>query len=254
MRTHRVILAALALCATMEFMAGGVEAGTVTLTVATNGMTFQFTGTDSFVVDTTTLNADLTKAGSAYQFSLLGADSSQGIKAATGGRLGDFGRVTLGAAGAGGSVTISVSESGFMLPMAKTATMTETLKSKFIGANATDNSFATGTYNGTTSLGAGPLLGSVNNMVQTMAPTASVTVVTPYTLSEVTTFTLSKANADLGFGGTVTINPEPESVVMFVTGMMAPLVALVWRRRGREPGHGKFVPDRRRPAAESSAK
>ncbi len=244
MRTHRVILGSLAFCAMMEFMAGGVQAGTVTVTVATNGKTFQFKGTDSFLVDTTALNKDLTAAGSAYQFSILGTDSSQAIKDATTGRLGDFARVTLGNAGAAGPLTITATEGGFMQPMGKTAVMTEKVNAKFIGANATDNDFATGTYNGTTSLGAGPLFGSVNNMFQTLSAKATITLVTPYSLTEVVTETLSKPNADLGFGGVVTINPEPRSLVMFLTGMIAPLVALGLRHRGRGPGLRKFARDR----------
>ncbi len=71
MRIHRFVLMAVASCAMMALLGGGVRAGTITSTVATSGRLFQFTGTSPLALSSaqlTTLNGDLAAAGSAYTF------------------------------------------------------------------------------------------------------------------------------------------------------------------------------------------
>lgn len=235
MRAHRFVLAILALCSIAAGLDGWVRAGTITLTVATNGKTFKFTGSGTFSPDIAALNKDLTAAGSAYQFTFLLAES---IEKPTIGSLDIGGLVSLGNAGKDGALTLTAMQSGYQQPMGKSGLLTELVKAGFrAGANPTDSLFGTGIYNGTTSLGAGPLLGNVTGKTQRNSSSATISpLVSPYSLTESVTITLSKPNVLLGYEGIVSITPEPSALVLLATGMLTLAVprALV---RIRERGH-----------------
>lgn len=238
MQTHRFFLMVLAFCAMMGISAGEGQAGAVTLTVATNGKTFKLTGNGTFGADVAALNKDLTAAGSAYQFDILVVETiaKPGI-----GSLDVGGKVTLGNAGTDGPLTLTATEGGFSQPQTKTGTMYEVVNGKFSGANATDSIFATGIYNSAPSLGAGPLLGNLNMKFQKQSTSTTISpLVTPYSLTESVTITLSKPKAILGFQGIVSVVPEPSGLILLVTGLLASAGTTVIesRRRGicRSPG------------------
>jgi hypothetical protein len=248
MKKHRGLFLGLGLAALLALSAGEAKAETMTLSVIYGGNTYGFAGDSNAVtVNTTVINGDL--AGSGYTFSNLGASSNWfGSNTSAGGFIADSATLTR-VGGAGGTLTIVVSEGGFTLPTpGPTSTLTNSPTATFAGTTAGDTQMDTGTYtpgSGGSSVSTptstltsnGSTLDS--HSTTTSSPIATYTV--PYTLTLTQNISLtqrsSTAAAD-SIGGNVSVLsshaiPEPASLVMMVTGMPLPLVVIGLLRRRR---------------------
>jgi hypothetical protein len=243
------------LIAVIGFAAGEARAASIMMTIVTNGHTIvvgggqiQSSSATSLTINTAALNTTLHSAaiGSAYTFSTLGASSDfPGATGTKGGFLGVTGTVDLppGQAGAAGSLTITVTETGFTAPpAAPTGLMQEASTAQYTNTSAGDNQSATGTYNAQTLSLASATMTSTGPALNNYSPMTSAPIVpfvSPYDLKQAVTLTLSKNGLDSTdqFAGTVKVTtqavPEPASAVLMLTSLPLPLVVVGLLRRRR---------------------
>jgi len=223
------------------------RAETISITVVANGviipvdpLTTGGSTTNYGTVDLTTLNALLTGAGSAYQFSALGG-SSNWSGAPSGGILSLSGGLFIPVGGVGStSLTITETEDGFISPSGGSGTLNSSSTGNFNDAgpgnshdaNSSFNAITTPTYTVASIItGPDPEGGS--------ASTGIPAFVTPYTLANFASFNLTAsatASPQDSFGVTVkalAAIPEPASLVTMLFGLPLPMVllGLVQRRR-----------------------
>jgi hypothetical protein len=228
---------------------GGREsrAEMITITVVANGVTIPVdpliisgaTSQDYGTVDLTTLNALLSGAGSAYQFSALGGNSNWSGDP-SGGTLNLSGGIFIPAGGSGStSLTITESEDGFISPSGATGTLTSSSTGNYNDAgpgnshdaNSSWNKITTPTYTvASLTGGTDPEKGSSSAAIPAF--------VDPYKLTNFISFSLvptanTQPTDDFGVNAKVVASgtiPEPPSVVMMTLGMPL-LLCVAWLLR-----------------------
>ena len=199
-----------------------------------SGATSQNYGT----VDLTTLNTLMHSAGSVYEFSALGG-SSNWPGASTDGTLTLSGGIFI-PTGAIGSTSLSITEteSGFNTPSGFSGTLLSSSTGNFNDAGPGNSHSASSSFNAITTptyLVASKITGPDPQVGSASTPIPSL--VTPYTLTNVISFSLSSPGASDSFGVTAKVTataiPEPASVVTMLIGLPLPLVGLAWLRRRR---------------------
>jgi hypothetical protein len=256
MKKHRGLFLGLGLVALLGLSASESRAETMTLTVSLNGtQIYSVTGADSQSVtaDTSTggaLNSAL--LGTGYVFT--GLSGSSNWTSTTGGSfsfVSDSGILQAAAGGTGGTLTIVVSEDGFVSPASGTGNqLISNQTAIFTGATSSSTQTYVGNFTDSGSvnqnLGTSPasLLGTTSAAQAATGTLALGAYATPFTLTNTTTITLGSASTDptfpgnVNFTGTTSVTaggviPEPASLVMMVTGMPLPLVVMGLLRRRR---------------------
>lgn len=237
---------------------GGREsrAESITMTIVANGTTILvdpliLSGADSQnygSIDLTTLNSLLVGAGSAYQFSALGA-SSNWSGAPDGGLLNLSGGIFIPKGSTGNAdLTITASEDGFISPSGPTGALASTSTGNFGGASPGDSHDASSSYLGLGTVTAGPytLTTATGSDGEDGAAAAGIpTFVTPYTLQNFISFhltpsTLNSPTDGFSVNAIVRANPvvpEPTSIITMALGLPFPLVLyLAWLRRRHAVG------------------
>jgi len=207
-------------------------------TVSNGGNTLTVTGIVA-------LNAFLAANGSAVQFSSLGASSNfaPGGGDSTGSFVTQTGALFYNTALAGtGVVSVQVFQSGFVLPSGPTGTMTGAATAQYTAAPAGSSETFSSTYNST--VNAVPLTststGTAQNSYNPKSSTNIPTFVTPFELSNLTTFNIlpnpGSSQATDQFAGSTQVNvnsvPEPASIALFLTGNIGLVILSLLRRRG----------------------
>jgi hypothetical protein len=258
MKKHRKIVLGLGLVALLGLSAPELRAETITLSIFLNGSstpTFTVTssGTNaaqSLVVDPGAVNAALAGAGTGYTFSSLSASSDfPGTSGSTGGYLSNTGNLTLAPGTTGGTLQIVVTEGGFTAPASGLPnTLMSAATAIYSGASPASTQSYTGNFVDSSSVNvtSSPTItqtstGAVSNVHFDTVNNTVPTYVTPYTLTNTTTISLTaggNSNANDVFTGKTSIVagnviPEPASLVMMVTGMPLPLVVMGLLRRRR---------------------
>lgn len=221
------------------------RAETISITIVANGFTIPIDplttgGTPKFYgnVDLATLNTLLAADGSAYQFSALGG-SSNWSGAASGGTLTLNGGLSI-PAGMTGSTSLSITEteSGFIIPSGPSGTLASSSTGNFNDAGPGNSHSASSQFNAlpptSTYLVASKSTGPDFEGAGASIPLASFA--TPFTLTNTISFSLTPNSATTptdGFSVTAkaTAIPEPASVVTMLIGLPLPLVGLAWLRR-----------------------
>jgi hypothetical protein len=245
MMKHRGLILALGLTALLGLSARESRAANMTLEVIYGGTTYITTGSATAVTaNLTVLNGDL--AGSGYTFSGL-SGSSNNTTATSNAFVNDSGTLNFAPGGAGGTLTIIVSESGFTAPASGTGnSLSSSQGATYANTTASSSQSDVGNFND----GKG-----VNKSLPTVAPTLFGTTTmsqignattslpayaTPFTLTTTTTISLgasSSSTASDVFTSQTLISsnpvPEPASLIMMLTGMPLPLVVVGLLRRRR---------------------
>jgi len=200
-------------------------------------------------VDVNALNPILAAAGSAYQFSSLGAVSDfPGMNNSMGGFLALNGQVFTPAGGTTGDLglKITVHEDGFTAPTGPSGTLLSTTTGNFGQApGGSHTSFSTfSTTIPALTVSTSPITLSTVTGTEPKAGMNTVGVApvsTLYTLTDTITLALPHSGAgsltqptdSFGVQATITAVPEPASIVLLVTGMPLPLVVMGLFRRFR---------------------
>jgi hypothetical protein len=250
----------LALSAVIGLVGSVARAESITMTISGPGGsilvdTFITGGADSqhygnvLLNGAGSLNAALAAAGYAYTFTALGGGSNWFGTTAQG-NMTLSGGIQI-AAGTGGFTTLTITETedGFTLPTGPAGVLksasTATFTNQVAGAGHTaESQFTGGPPPGTVSAGPYDVLATAaggapgpdhegNGASAALAPVA-----TPYTLTNIITFTLTPSGTldvsdSFGLTATVQTVPEPASIVMFLMGMPLPLVVVGLLRRRR---------------------
>jgi hypothetical protein len=193
--------------------------------------------------DLTLLNAELVAAGSAYQFQ--GLDGSSNWSGAPGGgtlSLGGIISIPVGTPSTTStSLTITETETGFISPSGFSGTLTSSSGGSYSFAGPPNFQTANSSFNG---ISVSPLgykvasaHGGIADSESVNFPPLSIPFSTPYTLTNVISFSLVPSTLGptdtFSVVATVTAIPEPASVVTMLIGLPLPLVGLAWLRRRR---------------------
>jgi hypothetical protein len=253
MARHHGKFLVFALSALMGLFAGQAQAEVITITVTTGSSTivttpFELPGSSSSSVgiDVSALNPLLTAAGSAYQFSSLGATSDfPGQTGDVGGALSLNGQIFIPAGTSTGdtALSVTVTESGFTAPTGPVGTLVSSTSGTFTQANG-GSSTANSMFNAIATSPVTLTATSANSSLNGTASVAVGPVSTGYTLTNNISFALplpgagSLAQPTDSFGVAATITaanviPEPGSIVMMLTGLPLPLVVMGMFRRHR---------------------
>jgi hypothetical protein len=237
----------------MGLFAGQAQAEVITITITTGSSTivttpFELPGASSSSVgiDVSALNPLLTAAGSAYQFSSLGATSDfPGQTGDVGGALSLNGQIFIPAGTTSGDTALSITatEGGFTAPTGPTGTLVSSTSGTFTQANG-GSSTAFSMFNSTSTSPVTLTAVGPNSSLNGTASIGVAPVSTGYTLTNQISFALplpgsgSVAQPTDSFGVAATITatnviPEPGSIVMMLTGLPLPLVVMGLFRRHR---------------------
>jgi len=253
---NRLLMALACGLAMLAFEGRSARAESISITIVANGTTIAVdplilsgaTSQNYGTVDLTTLNSQLTAAGSAYQFSALGGDSNW-AGAPTGATLNLHGGIFIPVGATGStSLTITETEDGFISPVGPNGTLGSSSVGLFNSAgpgnshdaNSSFNALTTPTYTvASKSIGTDPESGASSMAVGT--------VLAPYTLNNFISFSLvlpsgtstSALSPSDGFSVganlmATSVIPEPASALMMSIGLPLPLLGLTWLRRRRK--------------------
>jgi hypothetical protein len=242
----------------MGLTAREARAGNITMVLTWTGgsLTFDNTSstyalsgssTQSLQVNIPQVNSYLASHGSAITFTgTFGASSNYpgGIPVATQATLNENGTAVLSSATGATDLSITVSQTGFLVPSGPPGTLTSGQGAIFNNMAAGDTQTTNSSYNASDTA---PITStSSGTQLQAFSPTNSLPVATigsGYALND--TVTINFANSTPGPGtydifgvaGTLTssaIVPEPAGLLLMLTGLPMPLVVmgLLRRRRG----------------------
>jgi len=240
MARHRRLFLGFALSALVGLMGNPAQAGPITYSVDLGGTTIYGPVT---TVDIGTINTDLAHAGSIYRFSTSGGSALAATSNFSGGTsafLQTTAQVIIVAGTNTSSLSIDVTQSGFLSPTGINGTLTSSASGTYV--NMTGTSTYTSDFQGTNATPLAFTLGGTGSY-STPNPPPSVSigaVPSGYELSNhlVLNAAGSPVGASIGLSGEAIVNasaiPEPASVVMLLTGMPLPLAmvfGLIRRRR-----------------------
>ncbi len=188
------------------------------------------------ITDISGLNTLLT--GTAYQFISLGGSSTTFPGSSAGGTLSLTGEIITTGPATGQTVSIMETLSGFTSPTGPSGTLASSSTGNFNNAGPGNSHSASSMFNAIstpTYTVASTTTGPDHEGNGAFAPIPNGSFTTPYSLTNVITFSLSSAGADDTFGVTAKASavPEPASVVTMLIGLPLPLVGLAWLRRRR---------------------
>lgn len=246
MQRHRGFFLGLAMTALLGFMGTQAQAGPIMISIDLGG-TVIFGPTPSGSVSIATINSDLAHAGSIYRFSTsvpgAGLSSTSNFPGGTTGFLQTTGQINIVAGTNTASLSVDVTQSGFLNPTGTSGTLQSTASGTYVGMTGTTT--YTSDFQGTLATPLAFTLTGTGSFSTTNPPPSMAVGAVPsgYELSN--HFVIAAAGAvgsSLGFSGEAIIGasavPEPASVVMLLTGMPLPL-AIVFgliRRRRAEAG------------------
>jgi hypothetical protein len=220
----------LALSALLGLTGNQAHASSITLSVDLNGvlvLSFTSVAPDQSVTPLLgALNTALTAAGSAYQFTALGAQSNF-----TGSALGslqtNFQLNTSGAGTTAAVLSIDTTQSGFLSPVGPGGTLVSTAGGSY---NSASGSLSyTSDFQGTNSPTLVFPVSGTNSFSNNTGSVPIGSIPSGYTLSNHFLISLSKgANSFLGATGGLEVAaiPEPASLVLLLTGIPVPMALL----------------------------
>jgi hypothetical protein len=244
----------LGLCALIGLSAREGRAETITMTITWSGGSLTFDNTSplfalpgssstSLLVNTNAVNTFLNANGSEVNFSSLGASSNfPGAPAPGTGTLSESGIAVLDGKGAASTITVAVSEGGYVNPVGLAGTLSSAQAVIYtnVAAGATETSSSS--YNALTtvplvSTSTGPALQhySLGNSLAVVPVTTGYTLDNSITINFAGSPSPSNATNQFSVAGTISASaiPEPTSIIMMLTGMPLPLVVLGLLRRRR---------------------
>ena len=190
------------------------------------------------------LDTILASLGSAYHFVSLSGESTTwpGSFSSAGGTLSLGGEIFTTGPAVGQTVSIKETLTGYTSPSGLPGTLSSASTATFNNAGPGNSHSASSIFTNSLAVPIPTLTYPVastttgpdnegNSPPSVPIPLGSFT--TPYSLTNVITFTLPSSGADDAFGVTakVTAVPEPASVVTMLIGLPMPLVGLAWLRR-----------------------